>query len=95
MLSRPQIANQQERERVLARKREEEDEEAARRQGEKSVISTLHLELRALRATDPGMDMLTGWNSSPPTRAAGLLSIDIVVVTTATSDRVARVMTVS
>jgi hypothetical protein len=33
--------------------------EAARRQEEEAVISALRVELRALRATDPGMSLLT------------------------------------
>ena len=53
------IASQQARERVAARKREREETEATRRQEEEAVISVLRVELRALRATDPGMSLLT------------------------------------
>jgi hypothetical protein len=53
------IANQEGRERVAARKREQEETEAARRREEETVISVLEVELRALRATDPGMSLLT------------------------------------
>ena len=53
------IAKQEERERVAARKRKQEETEAARRQEEEAVISGLEVELRALRATDPGMSLLT------------------------------------
>jgi hypothetical protein len=52
------IAKQQARERVAARMREQEETEAARRQEEEAVISTLRVELRALRSTDPGMTLL-------------------------------------
>jgi hypothetical protein len=52
------VANQQGRERVAARKREQEVTEAARREKEDAVISELRVELRALRATDPGMTLL-------------------------------------
>ena len=53
------IARQQERERVAARKRKQEETEAAHRQEEEAVISALRVELRALRATDPGISLLT------------------------------------
>jgi hypothetical protein len=52
------VVNQQGRERVAARKREQEVTEAARREEENAVVSGLQVELRALRATDPGMTLL-------------------------------------
>jgi hypothetical protein len=53
------IAKQNARDRVAARKRKREEFEATRRQEEEAMISVLEVELRALRATDPGMDLLT------------------------------------
>jgi hypothetical protein len=53
------IAKQNARDRVAARKRKQEETEAAGRQEEEAMISGLEVELRALRATDPGMDLLT------------------------------------
>jgi hypothetical protein len=53
------IAKQEGRERVLARKRRREETEDARRQDEEAVISVLRDELRVLRASDPGMSLLT------------------------------------
>ena len=53
------IAKQEGRERVAARKRKQEETAAARRQEEEALISALGVELRALRATDPGMTLLT------------------------------------
>jgi hypothetical protein len=53
------IARQNARDRVAARKRKQEETEAAGRQEEEAMISGLEVELRALRATDPGMDLLT------------------------------------
>jgi hypothetical protein len=50
---------QEGRERVAGRKRKQEETEAARRQEEEAAISVLKVELRALRATDPGMSLLT------------------------------------
>jgi hypothetical protein len=47
------------RERVAARKRRRQELEAARRQEEEAVISALEIELRALRATDPDMSLLS------------------------------------
>jgi len=52
------VARQEARERVAARKREQEVTEAARREEEDAVIFGLRVELRALRATDPGMTLL-------------------------------------
>jgi hypothetical protein len=52
------IAKQNARDRVAARKRKQEETEAAGRQEEEAMISGLELELRALRATDPGMSLL-------------------------------------
>jgi hypothetical protein len=52
------IANQQGRERLVARKRKQDEEEAARRQDEEAVVSGLQVELRTLRSTDPGMTLL-------------------------------------
>lgn len=74
------IAKQQERERVTARKRKQEETEAARRQEEEAVISGLRVELRALRATDPGMGLLPPLNISPLTLPTGLFSTDVVVL---------------
>jgi hypothetical protein len=54
------IAKQNSRERVAARRRKQEETEAADRQEEEAAISVLRIELRALRATDPGMSLLTG-----------------------------------
>jgi hypothetical protein len=53
------IAKQNARDRVAARKRKREETEAASRQEEEAMISGLEVELRALRATDPGMGLLT------------------------------------
>jgi hypothetical protein len=53
------IANQEGRERLVARKRKQEEEEAARRQEEEAVVSGLEVELGALRGTDPDMSLLT------------------------------------
>ena len=53
------IAKQQARERVAIRKRRQEETEAAHRQEEEAVLTGLLVELRMLRATDPGMGMLT------------------------------------
>jgi hypothetical protein len=89
------IAKQQGRERLVARKREQDLAEAARRQEKVAVMSALGVELPELRDTDPGMTLSMRWNSSRLTPAVGLLSIDIVVVTTATSDRGAWVRTIS
>lgn len=44
---------------MAARKRKQEEMEAARRQEEDAVISVLRVELRALRAADPCMSLLT------------------------------------
>ena len=52
------IAKQEERERALGRKRKQEETEAARRQEEEAVVSGLEIELRELRAADPGMTLL-------------------------------------
>jgi hypothetical protein len=54
------VVNQERREWVAARKREQEETEAARLQEEEAVVSGLWVELRTLRATDPGMTLLTG-----------------------------------
>ena len=53
------VARQEVREWVMARKRKQEETEAARRQDEEAAISELQVELRALRATDPAMSLLT------------------------------------
>ena len=53
------IAKQNARDRVAACKRKQEETEAAARQEEEAIISGLEVELRALRATDPGMSLLT------------------------------------
>ena len=53
------IAKQNARDRVAAFRRQQEETEAAGRQGEEAIISGLEVELRALRATDPGMSLLT------------------------------------
>jgi hypothetical protein len=53
------IVKQNARDRVAACKRKQEETEAARRQKEEATMSGLEVELRALRATDPGMDLLT------------------------------------
>jgi hypothetical protein len=47
------------RDRIAACKRKQEEIEAAGRQEEEALISALEVELRALRATDPGMSLLT------------------------------------
>jgi hypothetical protein len=54
------VAQRERRERVAARKGKQEETEAARRQEEEAMVSGLRVELRALRATDPGMTLLTG-----------------------------------
>jgi hypothetical protein len=53
------IAKQNARDRVTACKRIQEETEVAARQEEEAMISGLEVELRALRATDPGMGLLT------------------------------------
>jgi hypothetical protein len=68
------IARQEARERVAARKRKQEEAEAAHRQEEEVEISALQDELRALRATDPGMSLLTAveYITSDPARRIAL-----------------------
>jgi hypothetical protein len=53
------VGRQEGRERVAARRSEQEVTEAARREEKEAVISGLQVEMRALRATDPGMTLLT------------------------------------
>jgi hypothetical protein len=53
------IAKQNARDWVAACKRKQEETEAAGRQEEEAMISGLEVELRALRATDPSMGLLT------------------------------------
>ncbi len=53
------VAKQNARDRVAACKRKQEETGAAGRQEEEAMISGLEVELRVLRATDPGMDLLT------------------------------------
>ena len=53
------IAKQNARDRVAACKRKQEETEATGRQEEEAMISGLEVELRALRATDPDMELLT------------------------------------
>jgi hypothetical protein len=53
------IAKQNARDRAAAYKRKQEETETAGRQEQEAMISGLEVELRALRATDPGMDLLT------------------------------------
>jgi hypothetical protein len=53
------LAKQDARERVASRKRRQEEMKATSRLEEEAVISGLQVELRALRATDPGMSLLT------------------------------------
>jgi hypothetical protein len=53
------IAKQNARDRIAACKRRQQETEAAGRQEEEELISGLEVELRALRATDPGMGLLT------------------------------------
>ena len=53
------LAKQDARERVTCRKRRQEEMKARSRLEEEVVISGLNIELRALRATDPGMSLLT------------------------------------
>jgi hypothetical protein len=53
------VAKQRARDRVAARKRKQQQIEAADRQEEEATISGLEVELRALRVTNPGMDLLT------------------------------------
>jgi hypothetical protein len=52
------IAKQNARDRVASRKRKQEEAEAARRLKEEVLVSALRVELRVLRATDPGMSLL-------------------------------------
>jgi hypothetical protein len=68
------IANQEARERVVARKRKQEEAEAARRQEEGAVVSGLEVDLRAFRGTDPGMTLLTAveYITSDPARRLSL-----------------------
>jgi hypothetical protein len=68
------IANQEARERVVARKRKQEEAEAARRQEEEAVVSGLEVDLRAFRGTDPGMTLLTAveYITSDPARRLSL-----------------------
>jgi hypothetical protein len=53
------LAKQDARERVASRKRRREEMKAASLLAEEVLISGLQIELRALRATDPGMSLLT------------------------------------
>jgi hypothetical protein len=53
------IASKQARERLAARKRRREEAEIKRRQEEEDVVSELQVELQAMRASDPGMSLLT------------------------------------
>jgi hypothetical protein len=53
------IASQRARDRVAARRRKREDLETAHRREEEAMISSLKVELRALRATDRDMSLLT------------------------------------
>jgi hypothetical protein len=53
------IAKQEARERVANRMRKQEETEAASRLKEEVLVSGLRVELRALRATDAGMSLLT------------------------------------
>ena len=53
------LAKQDARERVASRKRTQEEMKAKGRLEEEVVISGLQIELRALRAADPGMSLLT------------------------------------
>jgi hypothetical protein len=53
------IAKRNTRERVARSKRKQEEAETASRLQEEVVVSGLRVELRALRATDPGMSLLT------------------------------------
>jgi hypothetical protein len=53
------IAKQDARDRVAACKRRQEETEAAGRREKEAMISGLEVELRALRATDPSMSLLT------------------------------------
>jgi hypothetical protein len=74
------IGRHQGRERLVARKHKQDKEEATGRQEEEPVVSGLQVALRTLRDTDPGMTRSTQWNTSPPTPAAGLLSMDVVLL---------------
>ena len=67
------IAKQKARDRVAACKRKQEDPEAAGRQEEEVMISGLEVELRVLRATDPGMDLLTAVEYTTSDPAARIL----------------------
>jgi hypothetical protein len=53
------LAKQEARERVASRKRRQEEMKATSRLEEEVVMSGLQIELRALRATDPAMSLLT------------------------------------
>jgi hypothetical protein len=53
------LAKQEARERVASRKRRQEEIKATSRLDEEEVISGLQIELRALRATDPSMSLIT------------------------------------
>jgi hypothetical protein len=67
------IAKQNARDRVVACKRRQEETEATAREEEEAVISGLEVELRALRATDPGMDLLTAVEYITPDPAARIV----------------------
>jgi hypothetical protein len=54
------LAKQDARERVASRKRRQEEIKATSRLEEEAVISGLQIELRALRASDPSISLLTG-----------------------------------
>jgi hypothetical protein len=70
------IAKQEGRERMAARKRKQEEEEAVRRQEEEAVVSALAVQLRALQACDPRMDLLTAveFITSDPAHRVALYS---------------------
>jgi hypothetical protein len=67
------IAKQNARNLVAACKRKQEEIEAAGRQEEEAMISGLEVELRALRATDPSMDLLTAVEYITPDPAARIV----------------------
>jgi hypothetical protein len=68
------IAKQNTRDRVAARQRKQEETEAASRQENEAMILVLEVELQALRASDPGMNLLDAveYTTSDPDRQIAL-----------------------
>jgi hypothetical protein len=84
------IAKQNARDRVAACKRNREETEAAGRREQEAMISGLEVELRALRATDPGMGLLTAVEYITSDPAARMSSSDVAMLRIGASGPEAR-----